>query len=93
MIRRLYILRQKNNCTNNVKLLLDLGINITDRAIIEALENPEYLTLFVKYGVDPNHIADLFIKETLKDKMATINFLSQNSVDFDQIIRNQKIDK
>lgn len=77
-----------NNFTDGVKLLLDLGIKIRDKNIIDALDKPEYLKMFVEYGIDPEHIGKLLIENIWNKHLPTAKFLLQTNVDLNQLILN-----
>ena len=74
----------------NLKILLDIGMSITDYAIIKACDNLEYIKLFVDYGIDLDRIGKLFLEYSFKNNelMPIAKFLVSNNVDITQMIKH-----
>jgi len=82
------------NMTENydtIKKLIDFGIKITDDTILCGLRNPDILSLFLKNGIDPEHIGKLIIDKDLKRNymyFSALKSLAKIGVDLNQLIIN-----
>ena len=85
-----------HNNYNTTKLLLDMGINITDDAIIASFDKIEFLELLAKYHTDLNHFYELFFKQIIKSDakyLDTFKFFIQNGMDANHAILNSSLIK
>lgn len=76
----------------NIQLLLDLNITVTDDVIGEAYNNQyeKYFPLLIKYGVDIERIAQITLGLNSSKYVNMLHWLMTNGIDFNKLIADTK---
>lgn len=82
----------RNGKIDNVIILLDHGIEISDLHIEAAVMYPKLIKMFIDYGVDVNRVANIFVKDLVCDTTECIELFINNGIDFNSVMEQAVID-